>query len=243
MVRKVSRPPLAGISRFRPRPIVAFLHRALAALLLTGACLAQEPAAVSVRTLAFDLPDAAVELSVQREDPDTARNLEVHVNQFGQPSKLPPGTYSARSASFDGKQTFSLPAGGPGSFLLLVLADKKGQWKILPVADDPERFGAGDRFMINVTADPVAVRFDKQRVKLNPGRSSYFKSPAGKAEKDKIEVEMFRESKGELKPFNSTYWPVAKDLRTVVLIYPDIRTGKPRVRSLADMPEPVPADR
>jgi len=241
MVCKASHPWLGRISRalrLSNRP----LRAAFLAVVAIGTSPAQESAAVSVRTLAFDLPAPSVELSLQRQDSDTTQSLAVQVNQFGQSSKLSPGSYTASSASFSSKESFNLPASDTGSFLLLILADKKGQWKVLPVADDPGRFAAGDRFMINATAESVAVRFDKQRVRLNPGRTSYFKSPADKAEGDKIEVEMFQELKGALKPFNSTYWPVAKDLRTIVLIYPDLRTGKPRVRSLADMPEPAPAN-
>jgi len=238
MLSKASRPWL-GISRLSNKTLRPSL---LAVLFAIGTAHAEEPAALSVRTLAFDLPAPSVELSLQRQDSDASQSLAVQVNQFGQSSKLSPGSYIASSASFSSKETFKLPASDTGSFLLLILADKKGQWKVLPVADDPGRFAAGDRFMINATAEAVAVRFDKQRVRLNPGRTSYFKSPADKAEGDKIEVEMFQELKGALKPFNSTYWPVAKDLRTIVLIYPDLRTGKPRVRSLADMPEPAPAN-
>ncbi|MCW1886674.1 hypothetical protein OKA04_18190 [Luteolibacter flavescens] len=218
-----------------------FRHLFLVLLSIAGTAPAQDASTVSVRTLAFDLPVPAVELSMKREDAEATQTLGVQVNQFGTLAKLAPGTYTASSASFASKETFKLPAGESGSFLLLVLSDKKGQWKILPVADDASRFAAGDRFMINATVAPVAVRFDKQRIRLDPGRSSYFKSPVGKAEGDKIEIEMFQEVKGALKPFNSTYWPVAKDLRTVVLIYPDLRTGKPRVRSLADMPESATA--
>ena len=213
----------------------------LALLFATGMSHGQEPAAVTVRTLAFDLPEPSLELSLQRADSETIQTVTARVNQFGETTKLTPGAYTAGSAGFSGKETFTLPAGEKGSFLLLVLADRQGKWKILPVADDAGRFGAGDRFMVNATAESVAVRFDQQRVRLHPGRSSYFKSPAGKAEGEKIEVEMFQDVKGTLKPFNSTYWPVSKDLRTIVLIYPDLRTGKPRVRSLADMPEPEPA--
>jgi len=196
----------------------------------------QLASALTVRTVAFELPTDKVNIGLALENAKEQVQVDVEVNQFGKPVKLQAGTYQATSSSFTSPTRLVLPEGGAPSYLLLVFARPDGGLYILPVADDASRFGAGDRFVINATSEDVAVRIHQSKVMLKPGKSSYFKLPSAPVPGNRIEVEMHRQQGEAWLPFNSTYWPLSADNRSIVLIYPDVKSGKPRVRSLMDFP-------
>lgn len=195
--------------------------------------------ALSVRTLAFDLPADKVSLSLRPEASEKAVEIEVRVNQFGEPATLAPGAYLATSTSFKPPTKFVLPEAGSTSFLLLVLPKSDGGCFILPVADDPGHFRKGDRFVVNATGEDLAIRIHTQKYLLKPGRSAYYRLPPPPLPDNRIEVEMLRQIGDKWLAFNSTYWPPLPNSRSIVMIYPDPNTGRPRVRSLADRP-PAP---
>ncbi len=199
-----------------------------------GWLLPQMANALSVRTLAFDLPADKVNLSIRSEASEKAVELEVRVNQFGEPATLAPGAYVAESTTFKLPAKFVLPENGSGSFLLLVLPKSDGGCFILPVADDPGHFRKGDRFVVNATAEDLAIRIHTRKYLLKPGHSAYYRLPPPPMPENRIEVEMRRQIDGRWLAFNSTYWPLSPNLRSIVMIYPDPNTGRPRVRSLAD---------
>jgi hypothetical protein len=197
--------------------------------------------AVSVRTLAFGLPEEKIVLKIRpaEEDPESktkakAVEIEVRVNQFGEPTAMSPGTYAAESTDFKLPARFVLPENNSDSYLLLVLPNSDGGCVILPVADDPAHFKKGDRFVMNATTEDLAVRIHTQKFLLKPGRSAYYKLPPPPVPENRIEVEMLHQVDGHWLAFNSTYWPLSPNLRSVVMIYPDPNTSRPRVTSLAD---------
>jgi len=215
------------------------MHRFLALALFSAGLMPQTSHALSVRTLAFDLPADVVNLNVHAEDANAKPvQLEVRVNQFGRSTSLVPGAYIAEASTFKQPAKFVLPETGSGSYLLLVLPKRDGGCLILPVADDSTRFRKGDRFVVNATAEDLAVRIHTQKYLLKPGLSAYYHLPPPPVPDNRVEVEMLRQSAGRWLTFNSTYWPLSPNSRSIVMLYPDPDTGLPRVRSLADRPSP-----
>ncbi len=190
--------------------------------------------AITVRTVAFELPADKVNIGLVLENTKEPVQLEAEINQFGKAVDLPAGVYQASSSSFSAPTTLVLPAGGSSSYLLVIFARQNGGLHILPVSDESSKFGSGDRFVINATAEDIAVRIHQSKVMLKPGKFSYFKLPPVPG--NRIEVEMHRHLGGEWQTFNSTYWPLSSGSRSIVLIYPDLDSGSPRVRSLMDLP-------
>jgi hypothetical protein len=211
------------------------MHRFLSLALFSAWLMPQTTHALSVRTLAFDLPEDAVNLSIHIADANAKPvQLEVRVNQFGRASSLAPGTYVVESTTFKLPTKFVLPETGSTSFLLLVLPKSDGGCIILPVADDLGHFRKGDRFVVNATAEDLAIRIHTQKYLLKPGHSAYYHLPPPPMPDNRIEVEMLRQIGDRWLAFNSTYWPLSPNSRSIVMIYPDPNTGRPRVRSLAD---------
>jgi hypothetical protein len=194
-------------------------------------------AALSVRTVAFELPTEKVTLELQLEERKKSAQLEVAVNQFGKASVLAPGSYTVTSPAFKAPCSLVLPQAGSTSYLLLVFANREGGLHVLPVADELAKFSNGDRFVLNATAEDIAVRIHQSKVMLKPGKYFQFKLPRSPLPGNRMEVEMHRFVAATWQPFNSTYWPLSADSRSIVLIYPDPATAKPRVRSLMDLPE------
>jgi hypothetical protein len=210
--------------------------------LLSASFMPPIASAASVRTLAFDLPGDKASLNVHIEAaPEKIVKLEVQANQFGTPAALAPGSYVVESSSFKLPSRFILPANSSSSYLLLILPKSDGGCLILPVADDSNHFKKGDRFVINATIEDLAIRIHTQKYLLKPGRSAYYQLPPPPVPDNRIEVEMLRQVTGRWLAFNSTYWPLSPNSRSIVLIYPDPNTGRPRVRSLADRPRPPAA--
>ena len=210
------------------------MHRFPTLILLAAWLIPQMANAVRVRTLAFDLPADTVSLSIRSEASEKVVEIEVRVNQFGESATLAPGAYVTVSTAFKLPTKFVLPENSSGSYLLLVLPKSDGGCNILPVADDPAHFRKGDRFVVNATAEDLAIRIHTQKYLLKPGRSAYYHLPPPPVPGNRIEVEMLHQTDGRWLAFNSTYWPLSPNSRSIVMIYPDPNTGKPRVRSLAD---------
>lgn len=211
------------------------MRRFLTLTLFSGWLLPQLAAAVTVRTLAFDLPAEKVSLSIHADEENAkAVQVEARVNQFGESATLAPGAYVAESTAFKLPARFVLPGNSSGSYLLLVLPKSDGGCQILPVADDSTHFKKGGRFVVNATNEDLAVRIHTQKYLLKPGRCAYYNLPPSPLPENRIEVEMLHQTGGRWLAFNSTYWPQAPNSRSIVMIYPDPNTGRPRVRSLAD---------
>jgi len=209
--------------------------RFLTLTLFSGWLVAQMANAVTVRTLAFDLPADMLNLTIRSEEANAKEvQLEVRVNRFGKSTNLAPATYVVESATFKLPVKFVLPENSSGSYLLLVLPKSDGGCLILPVADDLNHFRKGDRFVVNATAEDLAVRIHTQKYLLKPGHSAYYHLPPPPVPDNRIDVDMYHQIAGRWVSFNSTYWPLSPNSRSIVMIYPDPDTGRPRVRSLAD---------
>lgn len=198
-------------------------------------------AAIPVRTLAFDLPSATVAFDVKpvdgKEDSAGKLRIEAAKNQFGTTTDLPPGNYVAASGSFKTRAKFTLSDTPGARYLLLILPAKDGTCTIFPIPDDIARIGPGDRFLLNAMNEEIAVRFGTKRSIIKPLHSEYLRPAAGDTGDDRIEVEMARKVKTKWVPFSSTYWPRDRQARSFVLIYPDPANGRPRVKSLAEVPQ------
>jgi len=200
--------------------------------------------AAPVRTLAFDLPATAVTFDLIAADHKTDRKtdskdklqIEARMNQFSLPVSLPPGRYLASSKAFKSTDSFTLPDTAGGRFLLLILPKNDGGCAIFPIPDDITKIGPGDRFLLNVTKEEIAVRFGTQRSIIKPGHSEYLRAPRPAPADPRIEVEMARRVGSAWIPFNSTYWPLDPRARSFVLVHPDPVTDAPRVRNLSEVP-------
>lgn len=214
------------------------MRKLIRSLWILSILVPQLASALSVRTLAFDLPEQKVEIDLTLENAKEPLRIEVEVNQFGKSTPISAGNYTTSSKSFKLPGKLTLPETGSSSYLLLVFMRQGGELHILPVADEQSQFSGGDRFFINATREEIAVRIHQTKLLLSAGKSSYFKLPTSPIPGNRMEVEMYRNSNAVWKPFNSTYWPVSSDSRSIVLIYPDPNTGNPRVKSLMDRPTP-----
>lgn len=218
-------------------------HLTLIALLAGGLGMIPVTAA-SVRTLAFDLPEAEVSFDLSPVAEKTGSEAEgatkfrigARKNQFSAPVKLPPGRYVAVSSAFPSTAQFTLADTAEARVLLVILPGPNGACVIFPVPDDIAKIGPGDRFLINATSEEIAVRFGAQRSNVKPGHSEYLRPPKPAPADRRIEVEMVRLVGAAWIPFNSTYWPLDPLARSFVLVHPDPVTGAPRVRNLSEVP-------
>lgn len=211
---------------------------------LAGGLAVTPVAATPVRTLAFDLPATAVTFDLiaannkadSKTDPKDKLQIEARMNRFSLPVNLPPGRYLASSKAFKSTASFTLPDTAGGRFLLLILPRNDGACAIFPIPDDLTKIGPGDRFLLNATNEPIALRFGTQRAIVKPGHSEYLHPPQPAPADQRIEVEMARQAGSAWIPFNSTYWPLDPRARSFVLVHPDPATGLPRVRNLSEVP-------
>jgi hypothetical protein len=208
--------------------------------ILAGGLTVIPVSAAAVRTLAFDLPATTVTFDIRAADspPGSAAKLQLEAgkNQFTAPVNLAPGRYVATSKDFKTPAEFTLPDPASGRFLLLILPKNDGGCAIFPIPDDIAKIGPGDRFLLNATAEEIAVRFGTQRSTVKPSHSVYLRPPQPAPKDRRIEVEMVRRVGTAWVPFNSTYWPLDPTARSFVLVHPDPVTGTPRVRNLSEVP-------
>ena len=180
--------------------------------------------------------DFDINLADSTSEHPAKTRLQARKNQFSEPLAVTPGSYVANSSAFKAPAKFTLPETPGARYLLLVLPNPDGTWAVLPIPDASAHIGPGDRFLLNATADEIAVRFGAEHSSLKPGRSVVLRPPHPAPKDGRIEVEMVRQVGSEWVPFNSTYWPLDPTARSFVLIYPDPLTGTPRVHNLSEIP-------
>lgn len=150
----------------------------------------------------------------------------LHPAARSEPISVPTGSDSLRLVTNDRRDaegnplTLPLrPADGIKKPLLILLPDPKADsgLRTLIIEDDQGDFGWGTFRLINVTAHPLAFRWDKKGQELKPGWKATDIEPGGKPRN----MEVFLYDKKDLEnPLYRAVWEYRPDMRQLVFVVP-----------------------
>lgn len=189
-----------------------------------------------VRFVAFDLQVAAgTSQLVSAEKDGGSISVELGVSRFSDPVKVPPGSY--KLVLPDGKTNGNLLIGEDTErkILAIVLPGAEGTVNVITAPDEPTKFGGGDRLFINATNSEIRMQIGERNLVCKSGTTQIVKPPQMNSE-GRVPVRMAVTKDGNWIIFNSTWWPVDKVSRSLILLHPDMKTGVPRVRTIEEIP-------
>jgi hypothetical protein len=189
----------------------------------------------SVRTLAFVLPDGfPPDIELFSPELKEVTKVKVSAPNFGEPTELPPGEYTAKISQVPKAVQFTLPDSEAKKFVLVVISTRLDDWTIVAIPDDIRTFAKGDFHLINACPTDIGVRFSKTKVLLKAGRATVMKMPEADFQHGQFEVEMSTLIDNKLSVFNSTVWRRTPKVRTLVLLYVDPKTNRYRTLTFGD---------
>lgn len=194
-------------------------------------------AAHDARFLAFDLPVplGAYRIVPPGGDAAKAPTVEIAANRFSGRLKLAAGSHRLILPDGTAGPSFTVPDDAKRT-LFIVLPAAGGGVGLTSVPDNAESFGPGERWFLNVTPEEVRVQFGERNLRLPAGSGHSEKAPS-RLDEGRIAVRMLVQRQERWVPFNSTWWPHDPALRSIVLIYPNPKTGLPSLKNIAEMPE------
>ena len=117
-------------------------------------------------------------------------------------------------------------------FILVVVAGKDG-YEIYPVrADDPD-FRGNDSLVFNLTKYRLEIHLGDAQTHLEPWENSILR-PHHAEDATFYQARFSYEKDDAFVPFNNTRWPVNHNVKSMVFVYHDEKTGNPVFRSVTD---------
>jgi hypothetical protein len=220
--------------------------------ILPCVAVAQDERSVECRILTFERAGGVKKLQLL-SDKKKLTKVDMHKNNFSGPYKIKGSVlffYNEVTKIEDLKHTptvakVALPA-SLGNRVLLIALVHKGKYEFIPMKDSYESFNNGQIRMINLTSKVIGAMLNQKSVMIKPGKMHLWKKISTQKKKaHEYPAEFYTKDKEKFKIFSSGYWQYRPDVRKYSFLYNDPKSGRIRIKSIADYPtesEATPAE-